>query len=398
MWSRFGPYHTARLDALSTFLDRRGVELVAIETASLDRNAWRVETGEDAYRRVTVFPGREFESVPGPEVERKVRAVLDRLSPDAVAVPSYSTPDARAALAWCRRHRRVAVMLFDSRREDAARSGWREAVKRAIVREFDAALVAGTPQRDYAVELGVPPSHVFQPLDVVDNAHFRSGGAEAGRRLLGLDGHRPFFLAVNRFVPRKGLHILLDAYDQYRARAASPWDLVLVGDGAERGRLSRAAGPGVTFPGFLPYPALPSVYAAAAAFVHPATADQWGLVVNEAMAAGLPVLVSTGAGCAQDLVADGENGFLFPPEDPAALADRLGTLAALPDARRQAMGDRSRDIIGRFQPADFADGLWRAVQAGHQRADRPLSPTASVILGVLRIAARAPASFQSIPD
>lgn len=407
LWARFGPYHTARLAALHRFLGSRGVDLVAIETASADATyAWAPEADTGAFTRDTLFRGREYESVPAVEIDRAVACALDRHDPDAVAVASYSTPDARAALAWCRRHRRVAVMLFDSRREDAPRSAWREAPKRVLVRQFDAALVGGSPHRTYATELGVPQSHVFTPADVVDNGYFQER-ADAVRAapddvedLPGLGGPAPFFLSSNRFIERKGLPTLLHAYAAYRSEASAPWRLVLLGDGPLRGPLEHMASDteGVTFAGFLQIQDLPVYYARAGAYVHPALADQWGLVVNEAMAAGLPVIVSTGAGCAPDLVDKGGNGFTVPPDDPAALADRLRQVAALSPSEREAMGARSREIIAGFGLEEFAEGLWSAVHAGRSRSARGLSLPARVVIGALRLAARRPQSFHAIPD
>ena len=392
LWGRFGPYHVARLAALRSYLDARGAELVAVETASADATyAWDAQRDDGAFRRETVFPGRAFEAVPGPAMEAGVRAALDRIEPDAVAVPSYASPDSRAALAWCRRRRRVAVMLYDSRREDADRAGWREAVKGAIVRQFDAALVAGTPQRAYAVALGVPPSHVFQPLDVVDNGRFARLAAQA-------ELAEPAFLCVSRLIAVKGVDVLLDAYARYRATAAAPWPLVVVGDGPERARLESGAPDGVAFAGFVQGDALGAAYGRAAALVLPTRKDTWGLVVNEAMAAGLPVVVSDGAGCAADLVEPGRNGLVVPAGDAAALAAALARVAALSDAERQSWGRRSRQVVSAFGLDDFSAGLWAAVQAGRSRADRGLSLAGRLTLGALRVAARRPRSFQSVPD
>jgi glycosyltransferase involved in cell wall biosynthesis len=95
--------------------------------------------------------------------------------------------------------------------------------------------------------------------------------------------------------------------------------------------------------------------------VLPSVSDQWGLVVNEAMAAGLPVLVSSRCGCAPDLVCEGGNGFAFDPENIEALAGRLAQVAGLDQARRAAMGRRSREMIKSFSPEAFAQGLEAAI-------------------------------------
>ncbi|NBC16191.1 MAG: glycosyltransferase [Bacteroidetes bacterium] len=395
-WPRFGPYHLARLRAVHRFLAARGGDLVGLETAGREATyAWRQEDAATAFRREQVFPESQFEAIDPRRMHRGVVAALDRLQPDAVAINSYSLPDARAALWWARQHRRVAILMSDSKADDAPRSAWREALKQQIVQAFDAALVAGTPQRAYYASLGLPEACIFTGYDVVDNAFFAEGAArarqhpEAVRHLPGLADDTPFFLASNRFIPRKNLGTLLRAYAAYRQRATQPWRLVLLGDGPERARLEALAADvaGVTFAGFRQVEELPAYYGLAAVFVHPARRDQWGLVVNEAMASGLPVLVSTGAGCAHDLVQDGENGFRFDPEDPEALAELMRRMASA-EADLDAMGQRSRQIIRRWSPEVFAERLWAAVQAGQSRADRSLSGGAWLVLGGLRLAAR----------
>ena len=117
------------------------------------------------------------------------------------------------------------------------------------------------------------------------------------------------------------------------------------------------------FEGFRQYGELPGYYAGAGAFVHPAREEPWGLVVNEAMAAGLPVLVSRRCGCAGDLVADGENGFLLDPEDIGMMAGKLRQVAEMGEGERKKMGQKSREIVARYGPERFAAGLEEAVEA-----------------------------------
>ncbi len=131
-------------------------------------------------------------------------------------------------------------------------------------------------------------------------------------------------MASCRFVPKKNLDVLLEAFAAYCEASRSPWELVLCGDGPMKEGLeamTRELGISdhVRMPGFVQYEDLPSYYGLAQAFVHASHREQWGLVVNEAMAAGLPVLVSERCGCVPELVQQGVNGFTFPPSDAAAL-------------------------------------------------------------------------------
>ncbi|HEX7069296.1 MAG TPA: glycosyltransferase family 4 protein [Rhodothermales bacterium] len=404
-WPRFGPYHLARLETTHSFLATQGAELVALETAGTDATyAWRVEDDERAFRRVRVFPDRVFEELDPKEVDREVQRKLDELQPDGVAIHSYSFPDARACLSWCRRNRRVAVVMTDSREDDGPRVGWRELIKRLIVSQYDAGLVAGTPQRAYLQKLGLPADRIFLGYDVVDNDFFERAAegvrrdAEFWRRRLDLPGS-PFFVSVNRLLPYKNVDGLLVAYRQYRERAANPWPLVIVGDGPDRVRLETIVRErrieGVHFAGFRQIDDLPAYYALAGALVHPTFRDTWGLTVNEAMATGLPVIVSDRAGCVNDLVAHGRNGFRFDPADTSRLAELLTEMAS-DKTDRTALGNQARTTIAGWSLSLFAESLWAAMRAGAATSQRGMNPLAAAAIRTLALTAREVHSFQAL--
>ena len=145
----------------------------------------------------------------------------------------------------------------------------------------------------------------------------------------------------------------------------SPWDLVLLGDGPLKTDLCRLISDlnlheHVHLPGFKQYDQLPVYYALAKAFVHASTTEQWGLVVNEAIASGLPVIVSNRCGCVPELVQD--NGFTFEPTDGHELASRLLQMASLSDDERRSLGDASYRIAAKLAPEQFGKGLEQAAQ------------------------------------
>lgn len=232
-----------------------------------------------------------------------------------------------------------------------------------------AGLVGGTASGQYLVELGLEPEKVFVGYDVVDNAHFAFADEPAAElRRASLAPEVPYFVAAARFEPKKNHARLLQAFAKYReVGGADAWSLVLLGDGmlraeieAERDRLGLGAA--LVLPGFAGYQDLPHWYHHAACFIHPSTTEQWGLVVNEAMASGLPVLVSDRCGCAPDLVENGKNGYTFDPYDVEGLANLFERIASR-DCDRVAMGKGSLEIIDRWSPETFASGLEAAVQA-----------------------------------
>ncbi len=412
-WPRLGPLHLNRLRAAHEVLSRYGIETVALETASDSAvYDWRLHEGPTPFLRKTVFPGEVYDGIAPDRMHRAVTTALDRLDPDAVLIHSYSTPDARACLAWCRRHRRIAICMAESKQSDAPRVGWREALKRVLVSEFDAAHASGSAAIRYYTTLGIPEHRIFAGYSVVDNEYFAEQSEavrrdpEPARALPGLADETPFFFASARFMERKDLPTLLRAYAAYRRRAETvgvpPWRLLLLGDGLLRPRLEALAreegiAEAISMPGWRQIEDLPAYYALAAAFVHTATVDQWGLVVNEAMAAGLPVVVSAGAGCAEDLVRDGENGFTFRPGDVDALAQHLYAVAHEVDL--EAFARRSRAIIAEWPLERFGTSLHRALEAGAEAAPRRgLRVGARFMIGLLRRIARSPRSFHAVQD
>ena len=365
---RFGPYHRARLQAVRTRLTR----VQSLEFSSVDESyAWeRVRMDDGAH--VSLFVDADVDRKSSREVIERVNQALDQLAPAVLAIPGWSHPAALCGLAWSLRHSRSAVLMSESTAGDEPRQLWREWIKRRVVRLFAAALVGGDPQAAYVRALGMSTEGIFPGYDAVDNAFFEHGAAmsraEAERVRGELDLPPVYFLASSRLIAKKNLFRLLDAYTLYRRRAGLDyWRLVLLGDGELRPSIeSRIAEldlrEDVRLPGFKQYDELPAYYGLASAFVHASTTDQWGLVVNEAMASGLPVLVSERCGCARDLVKDGINGFTFEPYDVEGLAGLMQRVAAMTDERRKAMGRASQTIVADWGPERFADGFMQAVQ------------------------------------
>jgi glycosyltransferase involved in cell wall biosynthesis len=354
----------------------------------------------------------EFRYVPGTDaayavehVRDSIAASLDRLRPSVVFINGWAERGAFAGLRWCQRTGTPAVVMSESSRTDSIwddrqpdpgrpirRPWWRDAVKRRIVRQFSAALVGGAPHREYIVDLGVPPDRVFDGYDVVDNDYYaaRADAARADTPALRAKYALPehYFLASARFIPKKNLARLVRAFAAYRS-AAGPdaWHLALLGDGPEKPELLRLIdefnlADAVHLPGFKPFADLPTFYGLAGAFIHASTTEQWGLVVNEAMAAGLPVIVSRTCGCAPDLVTDEVTGFTFDPYDEIALA-RLMTAVAGPTFDRVAIGRAARARVAGWGPARFATNFWRAAEAAMSAGPQPARLVSRALLSVL---------------
>lgn len=379
IFDNFGPYHIARLQAAANELN-----LVAIEVAGTSATyAWDNDAKAVRFQRITLVDKGTSGDVSRAELSRRLERALNEAKPGVVIVPGWASTAAWSAMTWCLRRGVPMVCMSESTVWDEPRSAWKEWVKRKLVGLFSSALVGGERHRDYLVTLGMRSDRIFFGYDAVDNAYFFReanavrANAEAMRRQHDLPEN--YFLASARFIEKKNLPRLLEAYALYRKSVQKPWSLVLLGDGHLRAELeSKREALGlrdyIVMPGFKQLGDLPAYYALSGAFIHPSTIEPWGLVVNEALASGLPVLVSDRCGCAPELVKENENGFTFDPLDAGQMAGLMARIAA-PDFPRAAYGKKSSEIIANWCPDRFASGLAQAIDAALHAP--PVHPTAT---------------------
>jgi glycosyltransferase involved in cell wall biosynthesis len=385
IFHHIGPYHHARLNAAADRLSVTG-----IEWSAKGYDAWGAAATPARYQKVSLFPEATDHYPDKTKLRRAFRSALEQTNPDVVAVNGWNNFGSLIAANCCLRHGIPVVVMSESTRQDERRTSWKEMIKQRIIGLYSAALVGGQRHVEYLVELGMPRERIFTGYDVVDNEYFRQKAEEVRsqrsevRQKYSLPEN--YFFASARFIEKKNLLTLIRAYAEYRRRSSAfakatadkemaanvPWDLVVLGDGPMQETLNSQLSTlnlneHVHLPGFKPYDELPVYYALANAFVHASTTEQWGLVVNEAIASGLPVIVSERCGCVPEVVQG--NGFTFDPTNEHELTARLLEMASLSDEERKRLGDNSHRIAANFAPERFGEGLERA---------------ASVAMGVLQ--------------
>lgn len=255
------------------------------------------------------------------------------------------------------------------------RPWWKRTVRGPVMstfyRLFDACLAIGSRNADFYRAHGVDDDRIFLVPYTVDNDHFEEGARLDGstrsevRRELGLPAPDvPIVLFLSKLSKRKRPADLLEAFRRVRDRSEREMALAFVGAGERHSRLEAEteSRDDVHFLGFRNQSELPRIYGACDLFVLPSENEPWGLVVNEAMASGLPVIASDEVGAAADLVEEGGNGFVYPCGDVDALADRMAVLLADAGAR-DCMGRRSREIIGDWDYGRCVRGLKQALVA-----------------------------------
>jgi glycosyltransferase involved in cell wall biosynthesis len=242
---------------------------------------------------------------------------------------------------------------------------------RWLFRRVAAFLCIGTRNREFYRQYQVPEDRLFSVPYAVDNAFFQARSAQAARqreilrRALGLQSGRPVILFAGKLIPAKAPDELLAAFSHvYRQSAgdAAPY-LLYVGDGPLRETMAKKAKPfgdAVRFLGFCNQSQLPVLYDLCDVFVLPSRFEPWGLVVNEVMNAGRPIIVSDRVGAAADLLTNGDNGFVYPSGDTGTLAARLMQIFESPRLRI-AMGEQSLKRINRWDFAADRRGLLQAL-------------------------------------
>jgi glycosyltransferase involved in cell wall biosynthesis len=260
---------------------------------------------------------------------RGIGRALEKSSPDVVLLPGWHSATYLRALYFCRR-RGIPVLFRGDTHLGNRPPGWKGHLWRArthvLLRAFDGYLAVGTRVREYLRLFGVPDSQIFSCAHCVDNDFFYARTApyrnserrEELRRSFGLGDDDFVILFVGKLEEKKRPADVLDAAS--RLRGAS---VLMVGAGELSGHLHAQAerlNVRMVCPGFLNQSQLGQAYAVADCLVLPSDwGETWGLVVNEAMATGLPCIVSDRVGCAPDLVKSGETGEIFRMGDMDAL-------------------------------------------------------------------------------
>ena len=350
LWSQFAAYHVDRGEAVAKRLAGRA-EVIAVEVATTSTTyAWAPSGAVAGARKLTLFPGESWEAIaPLRRLWRQFRA-LRRCRMVCLGV-GYNEPDI-IVLAWLLRVWGVYVVaLSESKFDDMPRRVARELAKALALLPYRAAVVGAGRHMAYFRFLGFRRRPVLPGYDGVALARVlaQGGGVTAPG---GIAHGQRHFIFVGRFVAKKNLGELIAGYGAYCAAAgAGAHRLVLVGAGPEEAAMrARIAALGIAdrvdFPGFIGAEQVARLLADALALTLVSTVEQWGLVVNEALAFHLPVIVSGAVGARDALLRNGVNGYVVEAGSCAGIATAMAAMADEAQWRRLVAGSRDLAWLG----------------------------------------------------
>ncbi|MCF2488878.1 glycosyltransferase family 4 protein [Dyadobacter sp. CY347] len=303
---------------------------------------------------------RSLDEVGFKERREALFAAFDAYKPTVLNITGYFDP-AQVLLMFYARMKGVKVVLSsESSSADNSRSFIKEFLKKLIVNRANAFFCFGKTSAEYLESLGVKPAQIPVRNAAVIDEEVVSSRYHAGKQENVNIARVARFVFVGRLAPEKNLETLLRAFAKVVPLDAVlwPWELMFIGDGPERSSLEKLTKElqlehKVLFMGGLPWYKVPDMLVHCDVLVLPSKSEPWGLVVNEAMVCGLPVIVSKNCGCVADLVENGVNGFTFDPDSQQELETAMAFFIRNLD-KIAVFGQASRQLIEPFSSTQVA--------------------------------------------
>ncbi len=354
-WENLGPYHSDRIEAVVQRLGA-GSRVVGVQIYPRSQTYdWLSEAGS-VFEKRTVF--RQGEK-PG-FLRRLIRIgrVFAQIGRGDYFLCHYERPEV-LFLAWILRLTGSRLFVMgDSKFDDYTRHLWREVLKKFFLLPYHGACSSGLRSQDYLRFLRFRQDRIKVPMNTISVARWRKNAGITSPAPCTTHAGRPF-VCVARFVPKKNLSMLIDAYALYRDMVDAPRDLDLCGGGPMEEELrSQVSTLGleshVRFFGFLQAEDVAKILSGGLALILPSTEEQFGNVVIEAQACGLPVILSENCGARDHHVRSGVNGFVVEPDNPMGLAFFMKLLCC-DGALWSRMARAAWDTAGAGDVARFAE-------------------------------------------
>lgn len=341
---QIGHYHHARFEYLGKFCELSIIEILPDST----EYAWDTGYKSEFYQSFT-------------KKDQSIETILEGIQPDKVYVCGWSEKIYFDAVKWAKNNKTTVVGISDSRWEDKKRNFVLELIKSFLVKKFDAFLVAGSESEAYLRKLRFK-KRIDRPWDIVDNDYFKQGVQKEDSTFYKQHSLPKDYIFINaRYIEKKNHLTVINAYAAIKKTIGIDLPVVMIGNGDLKVQLLEQIAHHKLSDvfhvlDFVQYEELPFFYKNAKFLMLPSLSDQWGLVVNEALASGLPVLVTKKCGAYKDLVLEDKNGFGFEPTHDGVM-EVLTKIATLSEKDYANLAANTDQVLGNFSLESFKNAV-----------------------------------------
>lgn len=343
VWDRLGDYHRARVKALQNLVGHHQVFYADLGAAD---KLYQWSNSDQADPQYFLLSDQPVEVPAASQRLENFKKIIQKHQIKVVGIAGYGRKEYRHFLWYCYRHRIQVILFAESWYGNHVWFNWLKGkMLQMLCHGF---LVSGERAKNhFHQKLGIPLEKIRTGYSSVDNAHFAKAQKPASK------AQNPVLLCVARFSEEKNLPFLIKAYQ--KSNIQEQFQLWLVGGGQEEKNLRELANqhPNIRLMNWVSYQELPDLYATADYFILPSRFEPWGLVANEAAAAGLPLILSEACGCLPELL-DETNGFSFSPDDLDGLVRILNHLPQIEQPTYETMSERSRQKVAAISAENWA--------------------------------------------
>lgn len=376
-----GPYHNSRFESLLNI----NVQIAVFETRPASKEyLWDI--GKEFKYPVYRFPKSDNneKDISNKDIDIFYKKYIPSINPNVIVSIGWADRSYQRLLLYSNHKGIPIIIVSDSiiaTENKRKRSFFKEFIKRIILRGYSSAFVAGKESCLYLEKLGFNKKYIFSPWDVVDNNFFKN------YKIKGRKTQYKYFLCVSRLLERKNLFKLIEAFSKYQNLGGS-WGLKIIGSGklyAKINDYSKIIPDKSKFQllNWLQIDDLAFYYKDSSAFILPSYFDNWGLVVNEAIASGLPCIVSKNCGCAVDLIINKKTGFIFNPLDCNELVYLMQEIENLDERLITEMTNLAKSNLESFNLNIFANNLKKAAYKAIENPKK--SYLSSMILRIISL-------------
>ena len=368
----FRAYFPPRIKHFGDYLKQYDSTLEVIE---LFQESICYQFTQDSFGKIphhVLFEGRYNSSISMKEINLKLREKLDKIRPDAIISGDVNLPCGAEILRWTRKNKKGMIIFTNSRKDTFPKNFLVTQVKKSLLRGVEAVLIPAPAWDESMKWLGFKQEQIFYGLNTADNSFW-------GEQVSNTDFPElpeRYFLTLGRHVKMKNLPQFAQAYKDYRNRGGT-YPLVMVGDGYTHDEIVAVLKdvPDVIFLPFQPKEKVRQIFRQARVLFLPSyKIETWGMVVNEAMAGGVPIAISNQCGASTTLVKEGENGFIYDPDDQARMIQIMFQMEKMSMEVWKKYSTRSVEIVQDWGVERFSSGSWEACKfavANHKKSFNP---------------------------